>query len=138
MLLNSFFRLYISFNNALKGKTKTELTNSTNCLPPCHFWKYTQIGDPHVRNQKSFGKLTFYKYRDYGITVVIKEACLGYVFLLASSDVITEEETLIYDMISFVSEFGGSLGLFLGFSFFMLASYIAPSLMILKNILKQL
>ena len=62
---------------------------------------------------------------------------LGYVFLLASSEVIFEEETLIYDFISFVSEFGGSLGLFLGFSFFMLASYIAPSLMIVKNLLKQ-
>ena len=66
------------------------------------------------------------------------KAFTGYVFLLASSNVITEEETLIYDMISFVSEFGGSLGLFLGFSFFMLATYIAPSLMILKNFLKQL
>ena len=62
----------------------------------------------------------------------------GYMFLLARSDVITEEETLIYDLVSFVSEFGGSLGLFLGFSFFMLASYIAPSLMIVKNILKHL
>ena len=49
-------------------------------------------------------------------------------FLLASSNIITEEETLIYDMISFVSEFGGSLGLFLGFSFFMLASYVHSSI----------
>ena len=49
-------RAYISSNNALKGKTKTELTNYTNCLPPCHFWRYTQIGDPHVRNVKEFGK----------------------------------------------------------------------------------
>ena len=63
---------------------------------------------------------------------------LGYVFLLASSEVIFEEETLIYDFISFVSEFGGSLGLFLGFSFFMLASNIPPLYVIVRNFFKQL
>ena len=53
----SFHRTYISSNDALKGKTKTELTDYTNCLPPCHFWKYTQIGDPHVRSQKKYGDI---------------------------------------------------------------------------------
>ena len=77
-------------------------------------------------------------YRNNNIINIWDVLFLGYIFLLVSSDVISEEETLIYDMISFVSEFGGSLGLFLGFSFFMLASYIAPSLMIVKNFIKQL
>ena len=73
--------------------------------------------------------------RNYGF---FKESITGYRFLLASSEIITEEETLIYDIISLVSEFGGSLGLFLGFSFFMLASYITPSFMMVNNILKHL
>ena len=79
-----------------------------------------------------------FMYRNNNIINIWDVLFLGYIFLLVSSDVISEEETLIYDMISFVSEFGGSLGLFLGFSFFMLASYIAPSLMIVKNFIKQL
>jgi hypothetical protein len=29
-----------------------------------------------------------------------------------------EKEVYLYDVVSFVSEFGGALGLFLGFSFF--------------------
>ena len=40
---------------------------------------------------------------------------------------------MIYDFISFVSECGGSLGLFLGFSFFMVFEYITPFLFTLRK-----
>ena len=59
---------------------------------------------------------------------------LGYKIILANSEVIEEEEHYIYDFISFISECGGSLGLFLGFSFFMVLNYVAPSLTIMKKI----
>ena len=36
---------------------------------------------------------------------------------MSSSDVLEKQEELIYPFVSFVAEFGGSLGLFLGFSF---------------------
>ena len=60
---------------------------------------------------------------------------LGYNILLANSEVIEKEEHYIYDFISFISECGGSLGLFLGFSFFMVLDYIAPSLIIVKKLI---
>ena len=65
----SFSRTYISTNDALKGKTKTELTDYTNCLPPCHFWRYTQKGDPHVRSQLKFGK-SFKKFKTTNLNTV--------------------------------------------------------------------
>ena len=40
-----------------------------------------------------------------------------FIFNYVSSDVRVETETYVYPLMSFVSEFGGGLGLFLGFSF---------------------
>ena len=134
LIFSTSFRKYIDANNGLKALTKTELTNTTNCLPPCSYWKYTQVGEGNVRDQTKFGKLRF----TYSVVCHVNIYCSGYMFVLSSNEVSVEEETLIYDLISFVSEFGGSLGLFLGFSFFMLVSYLAPSLLIVKNLLKHL
>ena len=53
--------------------------------------------------------------------------------MLANNEVQVEEEHLIYDFISFVSERGGSLGLFLGFSFFMVFDYLTPLLLTLRK-----
>ena len=53
--------------------------------------------------------------------------------MLANNEVQVEEEHLIYDFISFVSECGGSLGLFLGFSFFMVFDYLTPILLAVKK-----
>ena len=58
---------------------------------------------------------------------------IGYKILLANNEVQVEEEHLIYDFISFVSECGGSLGLFLGFSFFMVFDYLTPILLAVKK-----
>ena len=62
---------------------------------------------------------------------------LGYNLILAASEVNVEEEQYIYDFISFISECGGSLGLFLGFSFFMVLDYLAPTFMIMKKLLNK-
>ena len=57
--------------------------------------------------------------------------------MLANNEVQEEEEHLIYDFISFVSECGGSLGLFLGFSFFMVFEYITPVLLVARKALTK-
>ena len=62
---------------------------------------------------------------------------LGYNLMLAASEVNEEEENYIYDFISLISECGGSLGLFLGFSFFMVLDYLAPTFMIVKKLLNK-
>ena len=48
-----------------------------------------------------------------------------------------ETEHLLYDFTSFVSEFGGALGLFLGFSFLMVLEMITPFIIIVKKAIKR-
>ena len=67
-----------------------------------------------------------------------KKLISGYNIILANSEVNEEEEHLIYDFISFISECGGSLGLFLGFSFIMILDYLAPTFIIVKKFLQKL
>ena len=40
-----------------------------------------------------------------------------FIFNFVSTEMTVETETYVYPLMSFVSEFGGGLGLFLGFSF---------------------
>ena len=56
---------------------------------------------------------------------------VGLVFL--STEFTLEEEDYIYPFISFVAEFGGALGLFLGFSFLMIWDFVYA---IMKIIMK--
>ena len=72
--------------------------NLTNCRPPCRYMEVLLVGDSH-RWAKSGP---------------------GYVFTLATTDIRVETEVQLYSVGSLVAELGGSLGLFLGFSFFML------------------
>ena len=61
----------------------------------------------------------------------------GFKLMLANTEVEVEEEHYIYDFTSFVSECGGSLGLFLGFSFLMTLDYITPLLITLQKSVKK-
>ena len=57
--------------------------------------------------------------------------------MLANMEMTEESEHYMYDFESFVSEFGGSLGLFLGFSFFTLWDFGSPILVLIKNAIKR-
>ena len=76
-----------------------ELENVTRCRRPCQYYVYNlaepiQEGDSPNSTQVSFS--------------------------LASKDIISKKEVYLYSFSSLVAEFGGSLGLFVGFSFLML------------------
>ena len=44
---------------------------------------------------------------------------------LVTTDVMVETEALVYNFLTLVSNFGGTLRLFLGFSFFMLWDFVS-------------
>ena len=46
--------------------------------------------------------------------------------MIAKNEIIEETEVLAYGFTSFLAEFGGALGLFLGFSFFSLWELFQP------------
>ena len=53
--------------------------------------------------------------------------------VLANNEITNVKETLAYDVLTFISNFGGSLGLFVGFSFLMLWDFIAPVIHVIKK-----
>ena len=72
------------------------LTNITGCHLPCHYNHYSIVGTP----------------RRYEV-----KGSLYMVISYPTTDMTTSQEVLLYPFDSLVSEFGGALGLFLGFSF---------------------
>ena len=62
---------------------------------------------------------------------------LGFMSGFSSNSLTVKEETYLYPFISFLAEAGGSLGLFLGFSFLMTLDYITPVLIALKKSVKK-
>ena len=73
------------------------IIKSTGCLPPC---KYTQFSLPYapvgsLNNDTSF------------------------LLKFSQSSLVLRKEVLVYPLTSLVAEFGGTFGLFVGFSFIM-------------------
>ena len=77
---------------------KEEIVRRTGCSLPCRYREYSlaKPGAPAPSQLPSGGVLLWY----------------------ATTDLVEEEEELIFPFESMVSELGGALGLFLGFSFF--------------------
>ena len=88
----------------LASLVASDLIAYTGCSVPCRFIEYKIAGTPMNMFPEKFG-LT-----------------LGF----AKAEIMEEEEVYVYGFVSFVSEFGGSLGLFLGFSFLMVWELLEP------------
>lgn len=81
----------------LSKKDKFYIVNSTGCLYPCNYLEY-RVGSKRTTNVGQFGLwITF-----------------------GSVATTVEKEFYSYQFDSLVSDYGGSLGLFIGFSFFAL------------------
>ena len=78
-----------------------KISDFTGCLKPCHYKKYTFLAEHNFKSKKNY---------EFDLWAV-------------SSNTKIETEELIYPMSTMVAEFGGTLGLFLGFSFISLWDY---------------
>ena len=58
---------------------------------------------------------------------------LGYLFVLVNNELTVKTEAYLYDERSLLAESGGALGLFLGFSFYMLWQIFEPIVSSLKK-----
>ena len=77
--------------------------SSTACLKPCRYTQYRLPAEPKA--------LSFLN------TSLVS-------MVLARSTVNKRTEVLVYPLESLVAEFGGALGMFLGFSFFMIWDWV--------------
>ena len=75
-----------------------EIGSETGCYRPCLYRTYQQFEEITEKNFSPGDQTTLS-------------------IILASSEVTTRRENFVYPLISFISEVGGALGLFLGFSF---------------------
>ena len=62
---------------------------------------------------------------------------VGYKFVLVNDELMVKTEAYLYDEMSLLAEFGGALGLFLGFSFYMLWEIFEPIFISLKKQINQ-
>ena len=74
---------------------QSALVNYTGCIPPCNYVEYRLVEEP----------------------VKLKQVDKKLNLVWLSTNALERTEQLLYPLESFVSEFGGALGLFLGFSF---------------------
>lgn len=81
----------------LSKKDKSYIVDTTGCLYPCNYLEY-RVGSKRTTNVGQFG--LWITYGSVATTV--------------------EREYYSYQFDSLVSDYGGSLGLFIGFSFFAL------------------
>ena len=100
--LNEFDVEYTRLAEALES----DLIKTTGCIRPCRYKEFRTLGKPNY------------------INFIIDGFQLGF----AKLEVVEEKEAFVYDFISFVSEFGGALGLFLGFSFLSIWDLFEPLL----------
>ena len=80
------------------------ITRETGCLKPCSYKKYVLIGEK---------RRSAFKSEEFAFSL-----------WAVSNSTLVEKEELIYPLSSLVAEFGGTLGLFLGFSFMTLWDHI--------------
>ena len=106
-LCPGFIIVFRKHNNILKLLSRGDLaviTSVTGCQKPCSYKKYTLIGEKRRSTVQS-------EYFAFSLWAV-------------SNSTMVEREELIYPLTSLVAEFGGTLGLFLGFSFMTLWDHI--------------
>ena len=87
---------YEDMKTLLYWADKEKLHKHTGCQIPCSYNHYSIVGKPMVFKTKAFTYMSL---------------------SFASTDISKSQEVLLYPVESMVSEFGGALGLFLGFSF---------------------
>ena len=102
----------------LKGLRKTskveDIEEMTGCKKNCQYREYTiieTVGHPDRVENHSWFRIS-----------------------LASSSITVKNQTLIMSARSLVAEIGGTLGLFLGFSFIMIWDQIERMILFVKNV----
>ena len=109
----SSIKAFQSYYNQVFYSSEEELKELTGCLLPCTYTHYS-LSDSYV--------------------IVSNDS--AFAIRYAVTDLITEEEVPFFPFDSLVSEFGGALGLFLGFSFLGAVSMIRTSVRAILSIIK--
>ena len=104
------------------------ILEKTGCKIPCTHYEYEVVGEPQSGNKEMIAGDTGYVLQEALIMNLLHHFLFSssyfFGFNFASTDVSVKKEGLTYPPVSFISELGGSLGLFVGFSFLTLWDWI--------------
>ena len=92
---------------------------AVGCIKPCNYQEYKIIGDKAP-------------------TSLTKEDFLTFALVAVDNNIYVETEALLYPGTSLVAEIGGTLGLFIGFSFMILWDGIVRILHLIKEIIGRI
>ena len=107
--------------NILYNADMSTIMKLTGCLSPCTYKEYKFVNT----NPKEYTTIN---------AIQFPEKSMAFCLWSVSPNTLVEEESLVYSFESWLSEFGGSLGLFLGFSFMTIWEGIKNFLAYTKNI----
>ena len=108
------FNAISAFYEKLAYSEQRDVLKLTNCKLPCQYREIKAAESPITQNYKDNSGLTFVSFN------------------IVTTDLKVETEAFVYNFSTLVSNFGGSLGLFLGFSFFMFWDWIVSIWMSMK------
>ena len=100
------FEAHAALYDELASVEQRDVLNLINCQLPCKYREIMRVGTPMTQ-----------KYGDNGLVV--------FSLTLVTTDVKVETEALVYNFGTLVSNFGGTLGLFLGFSFLTIWDFVS-------------
>ena len=125
---------YIFARATLLNYSKSGITDLTECPPNCVTYKYELTKFlPWSVNIGLPGRINSYK----GGHIKVKwKISLVVAVKWINKEISVETEQLAYDSLTFVANFGGTLGLFVGFSFYTLWDIVLPLIEKCKMIFK--
>ena len=112
------FREFEEINNILFNADMPLIMAKTGCKTPCSYKEYN-FANPNLK--------------EYSINADDPATSVAFCLWSVSNHTLIEEESLVLSLQSLISDFGGSLGLFLGFSFMTIWDGVKLSAMYLKN-----
>ena len=127
------FRKFETAYNEIVEAVLPAISNSTGCYPPCSYKEYRYTGEANEAGVRQFSFCA--NSLHFSSSILQKQfGTYGYVLWNMSPFVLVETESLLYSIESLVAEFGGTLGLFLGFSFMALWDGLEVMVKILEKL----
>ena len=112
------FREFEEINNVLFNADMPLIMAKTGCKTPCSYKEYN-FANPNLK--------------EYSINADAPATSVAFCLWSVSNHTLIEEESLVLPLRSLIANFGGSLGLFLGFSFMTIWDGVKLFAMYLKN-----
>ena len=92
------------------------MSSTTGCKKPCKYSKYYKTKVCQKCSEVNYFLVILFTLQDMTF-LTDPSGKLGFMFGYSSNSLTVKKEAYLYPTTSFIAEFGGSLGLFLGLSF---------------------